>query len=371
MAKPRIFVSSTYYDLRYVREGLKDFISLYEFDPILNEFGGVTYKHSQELDKSCFDEVKNSDMLILIVGGRYGSAISDEKDYQYDFYDQYTSITSEEFRTAYDNGIPTYIFIENNVNAEYYTFSRNVENDSIKYAHVDSINILKFVLDLRNKFSNSIIFTFGSITDITCTLRTQWAGLFHNMLREKKEKKESEKIKDGLDKLSVLTDNINTMVNAVGKNVLNDNEEFVKIIEEQRYNLLKHISKTMTEGLRFKGDKFTKEDSVKLSKIIYDEFLNNDFYKNYREKVSTTEFSKSEKTIILDHDKSKTIPSINKRIAEIIDDEKEIEYTTSKYWYTFILFNLEILPILEDDSDKKMEEYFLKKLAENLFAAQK
>ena len=37
MAKPRVFVSSTYYDLKYVRERLERFISAYCFDPILFE----------------------------------------------------------------------------------------------------------------------------------------------------------------------------------------------------------------------------------------------------------------------------------------------------------------------------------------------
>lgn len=37
MSKPRVFVSSTYYDLKYVRERLERFISAYCFEPILFE----------------------------------------------------------------------------------------------------------------------------------------------------------------------------------------------------------------------------------------------------------------------------------------------------------------------------------------------
>ena len=35
--KPRIFVSSTFYDLKYVREDLSNFIKAHDFEPIMLE----------------------------------------------------------------------------------------------------------------------------------------------------------------------------------------------------------------------------------------------------------------------------------------------------------------------------------------------
>ncbi|MBU3105149.1 DUF4062 domain-containing protein [Clostridium gasigenes] len=55
MSKPKIFVSSTYYDLKFVRSNIKRFIEQYGFDPILNEFGLITYDYTKPLDKSCYD----------------------------------------------------------------------------------------------------------------------------------------------------------------------------------------------------------------------------------------------------------------------------------------------------------------------------
>jgi hypothetical protein len=37
MARPRIFISSTYYDLRYIRSSLEIFIEALGFDAILSE----------------------------------------------------------------------------------------------------------------------------------------------------------------------------------------------------------------------------------------------------------------------------------------------------------------------------------------------
>jgi hypothetical protein len=43
MAKPRVFVSSTYYDLKYVRSSLELFIESLGYDAVLSEKGGVAY----------------------------------------------------------------------------------------------------------------------------------------------------------------------------------------------------------------------------------------------------------------------------------------------------------------------------------------
>ena len=41
--KPRIFVSSTFYDLKYIREDLSNFIKSYNFEPIMFEDGDIGY----------------------------------------------------------------------------------------------------------------------------------------------------------------------------------------------------------------------------------------------------------------------------------------------------------------------------------------
>ena len=90
MAKPRVFVSSTYYDLKYVRERLERLISSYCFEPILFESDDVFFNPNIKLDASCYKEVENCHMMLLIVGGRYGSLASEQKD-QYE--ENYISIT--------------------------------------------------------------------------------------------------------------------------------------------------------------------------------------------------------------------------------------------------------------------------------------
>ena len=67
--KPKIFVSSTYYDLKYAREDLSNFINGYKFEPILFENGDIGYEPGKPLDESCYSNISKSDMVILLIGG--------------------------------------------------------------------------------------------------------------------------------------------------------------------------------------------------------------------------------------------------------------------------------------------------------------
>lgn len=50
MAKPRIFISSTFYDLRQVRSDLYQFIESLGYEPIRNEEGDIPYGKEEELE---------------------------------------------------------------------------------------------------------------------------------------------------------------------------------------------------------------------------------------------------------------------------------------------------------------------------------
>lgn len=164
--KPRIFVSSTFYDLKSIREDLYHFIRQYNYEPIESETGDIGYVPGQDLDKSCYTAMKDCDMAILIIGGRYGSAASDEMDEEGD----YISITHKEFRTAVENGVPVYAFIEQAVNTEYELYKLNKErfNDpgfTFEFNSVDNRKVFKFISELRG-IVGIPIHTFSKTQDI-------------------------------------------------------------------------------------------------------------------------------------------------------------------------------------------------------------
>lgn len=67
MPTPRIFVSSTCYDLKYIRENLKFFIRNLGYEPILSEEGNVFYDPSLHVQDACLAEVPSCQVLLLII----------------------------------------------------------------------------------------------------------------------------------------------------------------------------------------------------------------------------------------------------------------------------------------------------------------
>jgi len=185
VAKPRIFVSSTYYDLKHIRASLELFITSLGFEPILSEKGDITFTPDRPLDESCYREAKNSDIYVLIIGGRYGSEVSrgKKRGETKSFYERYDSITKEEYKAAATENIPIYILIEKSVYSEYQTYLKNKDRNDIVYAHADSVNIFKLIEEILAQKQNNPVQTFERHSDIESWLREQWSGLFREMLR--------------------------------------------------------------------------------------------------------------------------------------------------------------------------------------------
>ena len=191
MAKPRIFVSSTYYDLKHIRNSLDAFVTSLGYEPVLFESGDIPFRHDQPIDDSCYAEIGTCHMLVLIIGSRYGSHVSSEgpvteaREARVEndaFFQHYNSITRREYETARKRGIPIFIFVEKNVLAEYQTYKVNRENKSIRYAHVQNINVFRLLDDILIQRQNNFIREFDHFDDISAWLRDQWAGLFADAL---------------------------------------------------------------------------------------------------------------------------------------------------------------------------------------------
>jgi len=146
MARPRVFLSSTYYDLKHLRSSLENFIESLGFDAILSEKGKIAYAPDVPLDESCYREVGTADIFVLLVGGRYGSEASAARTtLPKTFYERYNSITRGEYRAALDRDLPIYILIEKPVYTEYETYLKNKLKKDVAYAHVDSVNIFELI----------------------------------------------------------------------------------------------------------------------------------------------------------------------------------------------------------------------------------
>lgn len=194
MARPRIFVSSTYYDLKHIRNSLEVFIDNFGYESVLYEQGDIPFHHNNPLDVSCYDEIKRCHILVLIVGGRYGSPASEQEVDIIKGLDFYNSVTQREYETARSQDIPIYIFVEKNVLSEYRTYKNNRGNESIKYAHVDNVQIFKLIDEIYAQGRNNLVKDFEDFDDISSWLRDQWAGLFADYLSDRSRDKELEEL---------------------------------------------------------------------------------------------------------------------------------------------------------------------------------
>ncbi len=182
MARPRIFISSTYYDLKSVRDDLDRFLRNLGYEPVRHETSQISYGHEEALEEYAYKEIDSCDILVCIIGGRAGAKSSKNL----------RTITQNEVMKAKKTGKQIYIFIEENVYHEQNFYRKNKNNKDIIYSSVDSAEIHEFIEEIYNLQSGNPIFPFRVSSDITDALREQMAGLFQRLMSESTEKKRSD-----------------------------------------------------------------------------------------------------------------------------------------------------------------------------------
>lgn len=270
MAKPRIFVSSTYYDLKHLRSSLDNFIQSLGFESVLSEKGNIVYSPDTPLDESCYKEASNADIFVLIVGGRYGSATSKEEEKpSTNFIDKYESITKKEYESAINSDIPTYILIETNVYSEYHTFLRNKKNKGISYAHVDSENVFRLIEYILSKPRNNPVHTFERFGEIESWLKEQWSGLFRELLKKKTNQQQLSSLSSQVDALGAINETLKRYLERIVTKI--SPEEATSLIdsEQERLNIRQQLNslKHNTFYQIILGGEDEDEDGIKVEEF--------------------------------------------------------------------------------------------------------
>jgi hypothetical protein len=261
--KPRIFVSSTFYDLKYAREDLSNFIKAHGFDPIMFENGDIGYTSGKALDDACYEAMKSADMAILIIGGNYGSAATGESPEVKD----YMSITRKEFKTAMEFNIPIYVFIESKVHAEYDVYEMNISsieenNEKIQFKATKDLNVFRFIKEIK-KIGNVPITEFTKPSEIKEFLGKQWSDMFKAYLSLLRENGQTKSLDDRMNEMRILISKMELMINGIGKKVLNDSDDYDEILREQKS--LKYCEE-ITSSFKF-------EDITSLNREERNDFL--------------------------------------------------------------------------------------------------
>lgn len=173
-SRPRVFISSTFYDLRQVRADLQRFIEEIGYETVQHERGQVPYGSTEKLESYCYKEIAQVDIVVNIVGGRFGSVS----------FDQDNSISQMELKTALRLNKQCYVFVDTSVMAEYRMYLRNKNVEGISYVAADDERIFKFIEQIETLPKNNQLIEFRQSSEIALHLREQWAGLFQRFLQE-------------------------------------------------------------------------------------------------------------------------------------------------------------------------------------------
>lgn len=174
MARPRVFISSTYFDLQSLREELDRFLHTLGYEPVRHELGHVAYGREDRPEAYAYREAENCDMLVSIIGGHFGTNATGSE----------YSISQEELKRAHARGKQVYVFVDHSVHSSYFFYLDNKENAGVKYKAVNDVRIFKFLEEVYSLNKGNPVFPFRTGGDIVTILREQWAHLFQRLLSE-------------------------------------------------------------------------------------------------------------------------------------------------------------------------------------------
>lgn len=186
MAAPRVFISSTFYDLKQVRNVIGNFIRDIGYEPVMHERSGVAYTQNAPLENDCYAELSSCDIIVCIIGNHFGTK-SNINDF---------SITMNEIRNAIKTQKKVYVFVANDVYIENRTYLRNKDSGSFKSAYTDDLKIHEFLADLQATVTNHVISPFDTADQIVETLKKQFAGLLQGLLQREASLTEGKTIYD-------------------------------------------------------------------------------------------------------------------------------------------------------------------------------
>lgn len=169
---PTVMISSTFFDLRQVRNDLREFIATtMGFNALLSEHDSFPVDPGVDTIENCRRRVEtDADILVLIIGGRYGHVDSASAK----------SVTNLEYLAARAKGIPVFAFVERNVLAVTPLWQANPNADFS--ASVDDPRVFAFVHEVRSVHK---VWTqeFGTAQEIASALRGRFANLTHEGLK--------------------------------------------------------------------------------------------------------------------------------------------------------------------------------------------
>ena len=174
------------YDLSELRAQVGAFIEGLGWRPVMSEHDSFPIDPDVSTVANSRQNVReNAGVFVLIVGSRYGSIDRDTDK----------SVTNLEFIEANARGIPSYVFLREDVRAQLAIWRANPEADFSSI--VDTPRIFEFIDSFRGS-GKVWTFPFATAQDIVATLRSQFAFMVQDALELRKLAQPADALLDAL-----------------------------------------------------------------------------------------------------------------------------------------------------------------------------
>ncbi len=214
MAKLKVFVSSTCFDLSIVRSQVRNYVKQLGHDPVMSDYWEVLYDPRVHTHKNCLQEISGCDVAVLIIGSRFGGKgipaacdIIDFKSLEEKSASpailqskEKLSITQLEICKAIEDGIPIFTFVDERVMHDHLVYEANKAGGSvhkIKFPSIEKPETAKYIFEfinfLRHRTEGNNVASFSKVEDINEYLSIQWSSLFQRLLHEQRNKEAERK----------------------------------------------------------------------------------------------------------------------------------------------------------------------------------
>lgn len=171
---PSVFISSTISDLRHVRDAVRGVIEEIGFQPVMSEYGEVGYMSGGTAESSCYRSVRDCQIMVLIIGSRYGSE-SEAMDGM--------SVTEKEFGTFQDTGGHLITLVAKDTLRYKRIFDVNKGLKGLTIPDMDDApRVFRFIDQISAAGDSNGIITYENVADIKCFLKRQIGDLVYRAL---------------------------------------------------------------------------------------------------------------------------------------------------------------------------------------------
>ena len=231
---PTVFISSTIEDLHHVRDAVRETISELGYQPIMSEHGGVGYMSETAADVACYHSIKACQLMILIIGKRYGSKTHGSG---------LVSVTEHEYDTCMDHKPRLITFVDGEVLNYKRVFDESPDAENVNYPGMDNaIATFAFINKVMHAPVHNAIIPFASVSDVRSQLTQQLATLFHDLLDE-----HANPAKSALDEIMVEVKTIRDALSKKSRPDMRFLTVFKFLLDDQNQNFRQFLKVAITD----------------------------------------------------------------------------------------------------------------------------